>query len=77
MNDLTNSMTDWSPDSKIAKSLICKHTKATMLMKNGIGKCNKEVLCQKLAHCHFSILIDEITAAWFTEGITSFSIILC
>lgn len=61
LDDLTHNVTDWFPDSKIAKSINCKRTKGSMLVKNVIGKCLKEELCKRLTYCHFSLLIDETT----------------
>lgn len=61
LDDLTDNVSDWFPDSKIAKSISCKRTKGSMLVKNVIAKCLKEELCKRLAYSHFSLLIDETT----------------
>jgi len=49
------------PDSEIAKSINCKRTKTTAIVKNVIGASQKTELAAKLRNQKFSLLTDEST----------------
>lgn len=67
MDDISENVADWFPDSKIAKDFSSKRTKGSMMIKNVIGKLNKEDLSTKLRSCHFTLLVDESTDISTTE----------
>ena len=61
LGDISENVADWFPDSKIAKDFSSKRTKGSMMIKNVIGKLNKEDLSTKLRSFHFTLLVDEST----------------
>lgn len=58
---LTDVLKSCFKDSKIAKNMSLKRTKATAITKNVIGYCQKEELVSYLKTVKFSILTDEST----------------
>uniref|UniRef100_H3AJE2 HAT C-terminal dimerisation domain-containing protein n=1 Tax=Latimeria chalumnae TaxID=7897 RepID=H3AJE2_LATCH len=67
VDDILDNVADWFPDSKIAKAMSCRWTKASMMVKNVIGKVTKQDLCDKLWSCNFTLLGDESTDISTTE----------
>lgn len=49
------------PDSDIAKQIHCSRTKCSCIVKNVLGKKNKEEICEILKVNKFSLIIDEST----------------
>ncbi|CAG9825747.1 unnamed protein product [Phaedon cochleariae] len=63
MDTLVPFCTDISPDSDIAKGIACRATKATAVLKHGLGKIFQDELCDNVRSPgrFFSLVMDETT----------------
>uniref|UniRef100_H3AIF5 HAT C-terminal dimerisation domain-containing protein n=1 Tax=Latimeria chalumnae TaxID=7897 RepID=H3AIF5_LATCH len=61
VDNIPDNVADWFPDSKIAKAMSCRQTKASTMVKNVTGKVTKQDLCDKLQSCNFTLLVDKST----------------
>lgn len=58
MTHLTKLLPKFCPDSKIAENISCAKTKSEAIMKNVIGKVEKDQLIYILQNNYFSIIAD-------------------